>query len=86
MTPYQNDIWLKMTARLLGNLSALCLTAAFFAVLGVRFMDHQIKISLIAGFSLFWVSMHLLRYLSPSEPANGSRQRRPDDQDTSALR
>ncbi|WP_428155298.1 hypothetical protein [Brevundimonas sp.] len=65
MTPYQNDIWLKMTARLMGNLSVLCLAGAFFAVLGVRFMDHQIKVGVIAGVLLFWVSMRLLRYLSP---------------------
>ena len=68
MTPYQNDIWLQMTARLLGNLSALCLTGSFLAVLGARFMDHQIKVGLIAGVFLFWVSMHLLRYLSPANP------------------
>ncbi|VXB53129.1 hypothetical protein [Brevundimonas sp. G8] len=41
------------------------LAGAFFAVLGVRFMDHQIKIGVIAGVLLFWVSMRLLRYLSP---------------------
>ncbi|RYG87032.1 MAG: hypothetical protein EON59_08540 [Alphaproteobacteria bacterium] len=41
------------------------LAGTFFAVLGVRFMDHEIKIGVIAGVLLFWVSMRLLRYLSP---------------------
>ncbi|WP_295191664.1 hypothetical protein [uncultured Brevundimonas sp.] len=65
MTPYQKDIWLKMTAKLLGNLSVLCMGVALFAAMGVRFMDHQIKFGVIAGVLLFWVSMRMLRYLAP---------------------
>lgn len=71
LTPYQNDIWLKMTAKYLNCLAALGFGVAIFAMFGFRFMDHQIKIGLVAGVVLFWIGWWILRYLSPLDASDG---------------
>lgn len=48
-------------------LSGICFGAAIFGVFGMRFVDHQVKIGLIAGALLFFAGMHVVRYISPDE-------------------
>lgn len=67
MTPHQRDVQIKMWATGLNRLSGLCFGAAIFGVFGMRFVDHQVKIGLIAGALLFFAGMHVVRYISPDE-------------------
>lgn len=67
MTRYQRDVQIKMWGTGLNRLSGLCFGAAIFGAFGIRFVDHQVKIGLIAGALLFLAGMHVVRYLSPPE-------------------
>ena len=67
LTPYQNDIWIKLCANILTQGAGLSWGVAIFGLYGARFMDHQIKVGLLVGLIMFGMSLHILRYLSPTD-------------------
>lgn len=71
MTPHTRDAKIKMWGAGLNRLSGLCFSAAIFGAFGIRIVDHQVKIGLIAGVVLFLMGMHVVRYLSPPEDFEG---------------
>lgn len=63
LTPYQQSIWLVMCARNVGYAGVAFIMIAMLAVMGVRFMDHQIAVGIVAGAALFLVSDRIIRYI-----------------------
>lgn len=72
MTRYQRDVQIKMWGTGLNRISGLCFGAAIFGAFGIRFVDHQVKIGLIAGALLFFAGMHVVGYLSPPEESENA--------------
>lgn len=73
LTPYQQSIWLIMWARNAGYAGVACVMAAALAVMGARFMEHQILVGLSVGALLFFISDRIIRHLPHPEGINASK-------------
>lgn len=74
LTPYQQSIWLIMCARNVGYAGVAFVMIAILALMGVRFMDHQILVGLVVGAVLFFLSDRIIRYIPDPESVNGQRE------------
>lgn len=74
LTPYQQSIWLIMCARNVGYAGVVFVMIAILALMGVRFMDHQILVGLVVGAVLFFLSDRIIRYIPDPESVSGKRE------------
>jgi hypothetical protein len=76
LTPYQQSIWLVMWARNVGYAGVAFVMIAVLAVMGVRFMDHQILVGLGVGAALFVLSDRIIRFIP--DPDGTADKREPE--------
>mgnify|MGYP001627421626 CR=1 FL=1 len=76
LTPYQQSIWLVMWARNLGYAGVAFVMIAVLAVMGVRFMDHQILVGLGVGAALFVLSDRIIRFIP--DPDGAAEKKKPE--------
>lgn len=63
LKPHQQAIWLVMWARNLSFAGVAFILSAAFAILGFRFMDHQILVGFVVGAALIWAGDRIIRYI-----------------------
>ena len=72
LTPYQQSIWLIMCARNVGYAGVAFVMIAVLAVMGARFMEHQILVGLGIGALLLFISDRIIRHIPDPESAVGA--------------
>lgn len=72
LTPYQQSIWLVMCARNVGYAGVAFLMIAVLAIMGLRFMDHQIAVGLVSAAVLFLLSDRIIRRIP--DPGDSSEK------------
>lgn len=61
LMPYQQSIWLTMCARNVGHIGVGFFMIAVLAMMGVRFIEHQILVGLTVSGILFFASDRIIR-------------------------
>lgn len=79
LTPYQQSIWLIMCARNVGYAGVAFVMIAALAVMGARFMEHQILVGLSIGALLLFLSDRIVRCIPDPQrpPAPGMKNTGP---------
>lgn len=69
LAPHQQAIWLIMWARNFSYAGVAFILIGVLALMGVRFMDHQIAVGFMVGAVLVYVGDRIIRYVpDPDRP------------------
>lgn len=71
LAPHQQAIWLTMWARNFSHAGVAFIMIGVLALLGTRFMEHQIAIGFSVGAVLAYLGDRIIRYIpDPGQPVN----------------
>lgn len=71
LAPHQQAIWITMWARNFSYAGVAFIMIGVLALMGARFMDHQIAIGFMVGAVLVYVGDRIIRYIpDPEQPVD----------------
>lgn len=71
LAPHQQAIWLTMWARNFSHAGVAFMMIGVLALLGARFMEHQIAIGFLVGVGLVYMGDLIIRYIpDPEQPVD----------------
>ena len=68
LAPHQQAIWLTMWARNFSYAGVAFIMIGVLALMGARFMDHQIAVGFLVGVILVFVGDRIIRYIPDPNP------------------
>ncbi|QSF53186.1 hypothetical protein [Brevundimonas fontaquae] len=71
LAPHQQAIWITMWARNFSYTGVAFVMIGVLALMGARFMDHQVVIGFMVGAVLVYVGDRIIRYIpDPDQPVD----------------